>query len=495
MYARWLMPWLVMLAVGCAHSPKSATGGVPEYEHVFQKPLAEALAATRELLESKGYTFEETQDPSQLLTTWEEPDLKGSRNNTFTRYLVTGIAVGPRQSVVRIFRMKQETFGNDIEWRTPWWKVLAERQEALGQAFVKHADLSESSINKRLSALRGLQRGTRDLELEKELTLRLESGPSIEVISGNVKQDPLPTPVRDSDFYLARWKDTAPSVDAGLCGDAVRGLDELLIPGLTLLIGEQLGSREAPAVVGNVVCQSAGTGLPVVLGLSIPRTEQERLDRYLASPGAPADQDALLEGRFWQRPYQDGRSSRAIFGLIDHVRAMRAAGLRVTLVAYDTDTARASERDAELAKVWAQRRKAHPDEVHIVLAGNTHTRTVSGTPWDRDFTPMAHHLKEGLLVVLELGYAQGTRWGCDLNRAGKLQCGYIGATPSERVAAPPGQSAYIQRFETPTDEGFHGLLYVGELTPSLPAISKDLAPPPPTGIRPPPPTYKPPSMY
>ncbi|MFP2910258.1 hypothetical protein ACLESD_35510 [Pyxidicoccus sp. 3LFB2] len=489
------MSWLLVLAVGCAHSSRPAKAELPEYEHVFQKPLSEALAVTRELLESKGYTFEETQDPGQLLTTWEEPDLKGTLNNTFTRYLVTGVAVGPRQSVVRIFQMKQETFGNDIEWRNPWWKVLAQRAEVTSQPFVKEVDLSESSINKRLSMLRGLQRGTRDLELEKELTLRLESGPSIEVISGNVKQDPLPTPVRDSDFYLARWKDTAPGVDAELCGEAVRGLNELLIPGLTLLIGEQLGSREAPAVVGNVVCQSAASGLPVVLGLSIPRTEQERLDRYLASPGAPADQDALLEGRFWQRPYQDGRSSRAIFSLIDHVRAMRVAGLRVTLVAYDTDTARASERDAELAKVWAQRRKAHPDEVHIVLAGNTHTRTVSGTPWDRDFTPMAHHLQDGLLVVLELGYAQGARWGCDLNRAGKLQCGYIGATPSERVAAAPGMSAYIQRFEKPTPEGFHGLLYVGQLTPSLPAISNDLAPPPPSGIRAPAPTYKPNSMF
>jgi hypothetical protein len=491
MNVRWLALWAVVMAIGCAHGPRAAQPELPKYEHVFQKPLAEALAATRELLEARGYTFEDTADPSQLLTHWEAPDRTGTGDTTYSRYLVTGIAVAPRQSVVRIFRMTFHTVGNDASEQDVWYKVLRERAEMRQNP--RHASFKLQQDEQDLSELRVAAMGTRDLELEKALTLRLESGPSIEVISGNIQQDPLPTPVRDEDFYLARWKDEAPA--AGRCGDAVRGLPELFHPGLTLLIGEQLGSREAPAVVGNVVCQMAEAGLPVVLGLSIPRTEQERLDRYLASPGAPVDQDALLEGRFWQRPYQDGRSSRAIFDLVDRVRAMRAAGLRVTLVAYDTDLARGSERDAALAKVWSERRAAQREEVHVVLAGNTHTRTVTGTPWDRDFTPMAGHLKTGRLMVLELSYAQGTRWGCDLNRAGKLQCGYIGATPSARVAAEPGQTPYVRRFESPTDEGFHGLLYVGRLTPSLPAISKEQAPPPPSGIRAPPRMNDAPPMF
>jgi hypothetical protein len=493
MNVRWLMPWLVVVGIGCAHAPKTAPPEQPKFEHVFQKPLAEALAATRELLSSRGYTFEETQDASQLLTTWEKPDRVGTGDMTFSRYLVTGIAVGPRQSVVRIFRMKFHAISNPATSRNPWWKVLRERAE------MTHDGRYDVTVVRDPSGdippeMRMATRGDRDLDLEKELTLRLESAPSLEVVSGNVYQEPVPTPVRDAGFYLARWHDTTPP--PGQCGEAVRDLDGLMIPGLTLLIGEQLGSREVPLVVGNVVCQMAEAGLPVVLGLSIPQTEQERVDRYLASAGLPADQDALLEGRFWTRPYQDGRSSRAVFDLIDRVRAMRATGLRVTLVAYDTDTAWASQRDAELAKVWNARRKAHPDELHVIVAGNAHTRTVTGAAWDRDFTPMAHHLKKGRLVVLEMSYSQGTRWGCDLDRAGKLQCGYIGATPSERVAAPPGQTPYVQRFESSTDEGIDGLLYVGQLSPSLPAISKEVLPPPPSGIGPlPPPEANKPPMF
>ncbi|RYZ17472.1 MAG: hypothetical protein EOO70_01830, partial [Myxococcaceae bacterium] len=470
MHCRWLVVALLLLSVGCAHSKRAPEAELPKYEHVFQKPLAEALAATRQLLEERGYTFEDTEDPNQLVTTWSEPDRAGSRNTTYTRYLVTGIAVAPRQSVVRIFRMTQQAAGNDIEWKKVWWKVLAERHEQVSNPFVKDVSFSiDDAETKRLSMLRGAQHGTRDLDLEQALTLRLESAPSVEVLAGNVVEEKRPDPVRAPEFYLERWKDEA--VAEGPCTTSVRGLPELLHPGLTLLIGEQLGSNEVPDVVGHVVCQAAQTGLAVVLGLSLPETEQARVDKYLSSPGAPADQDALLEGRFWTRTYQDGRSSRAVMDLIDRMRALRAAGLRVTVVAYDTDVLNGSERDAALAQVWTKRRAAKPDEVQVVLAGNTHTQMQKGTKWDPAFTPMAHLMKENRsLVVLEMSYAQGLRWGCDLDRDSRLVCGIVGATPAPKVAALPGQSPHIQLQPTSATEGLQGLLYVGRLTASMPAI-------------------------
>ncbi|RKH06986.1 hypothetical protein D7V97_21935 [Corallococcus sp. CA053C] len=493
MHCRWIVVAVTLMFVGCAHSKRTPESELPRYEHVFQKPLSEALATTRQLLEEQGHTFEETEDPNQLVTQWKGPDKNASRADTHTRYLVTGIVLSPRQSVVRIFRMTQQAAGNDVEWHNQWWKVSAARAEHYANPFVQRVNLGDDSAEtKRLSMLRGAQHGVRDLELEKALTLRLESAPSVEVISGNVVQEKRPTAVRDPEFYLDRWQEEASA--QGPCTTSVRGLEELLHPGLTLLIGEQLGSREAPEVVGHAVCQAGQTGLAVVLGLSIPASEQARVDAYLASPGAPADQDTLLEGRFWSRPYQDGRSSRAILDLIDRARALRAAGQRVTVVAYDTDVLRGSERDAAQAQVWTERRAQKPNEVHIVLAGNTHTRTEKGTEWDKDFTPMAHLLKDKRsLVVLEMSYAQGTRWGCDLNREGKLACGIVGATPAPRVAATAGLSPYVKLLEAPANEGFQGLLYVGELTPSMPAIlGLREAPPPSSMPAAPPPTMKPP---
>ncbi|MBN8230669.1 hypothetical protein JYK02_24450 [Corallococcus macrosporus] len=478
MHCRWLVVALTVMAVGCAHSKRGPEAELPKYEHVFQKPLTEALTATRQLLEERGHTFEETEDPNQLVTTWSEPDRAGTRNTTYTRYLVTGIQVAPRQSVVRIFRMTQQTTGNDAEWKKLWWKVYLERYEQVSNPFVKEVDFDQDDAQtKRLSMLRGAQHGTRDLDLEQALTLRLESAPSVEVLAGNVAEEKRPTAVRAPEFYLERWKDELPA--EGPCTTSVRGLPELLHPGLTLLIGEQLGTNEVPKVVGHIVCQAAQTGLAVVLGLSLPETEQARVDRYLASPGAPADQDALLEGRFWNRTYQDGRSSRAVLDLIDRARALRAAGLRVTVVAYDTDVLSGSERDAVQARVWTKRRAAKPDEVQVVLAGNTHTQLRKGTQWDPSFTPMAHLMKDDRsLVVLEMSYAQGIRWGCDLNRESKLVCGLVGATPAPNVAARAGLSPYIQLRDASATDGLQGLLYVGQLTPSMPALLGPVEAPP-----------------
>jgi hypothetical protein len=271
--------------------------------------------------------------------------------------------------------------------------------------------------------------------------------------------------VRDEEFYLTRWQDESS------CLRKVRGMETVVQPGLVMLIGEQLGSREAPTVVGDLVCQIAEQGLDVALGLSIPREEQRRIDRYLASAGTPVDQDALLEGHFWRRPYQDGRSSRAVFDLIDRVRGMRELGLRVTLVAYDTDGARSSERDAALADVWLARHAARPEEVLVVLAGNTHVRTVTGVPWDEDFKPMAHHLQSlPSLRVLELGYARGSRWGCSLDPQSRLYCRIMGAWPEARVEDHPDLSPYVHFYESPTEEGYQGFLFVGRLTASLPAL-------------------------
>lgn len=467
-----LLCCLVAWVVGCARNTRpDAEPSAPRYEHVFLKPLEEALAETRKLLEERGYSFVPLEDEALLLTTWQQPQtIREQRGNTSQyRYMVSGLHVGPRQSVVRIFRIWRTRPSNDADQGFNIYTQFSYEHEA--QMFEA---LDSRNIQKGNND-RGRMVGARDLLLEKELTLRLESSAGIEVVAKDIAPQPERPQMREPGFYLDRWKQdvASPTADVRPCHQEVRGLTSLLQPGRTLLIGEQLGSRETPAVVGDVVCQASASGLTVALGLSIPRTEQERINRYLASPGAPADQDELLRGLFWRRPYQDGRSSRAIMDLIDRVRSLRNYGLFISVVAYDTEEAIGSERDARLANLWEQRRKARPEEFFVILAGNTHTRTVEGTPWDKDFVPMAKRLvaSEKSLLALDLSYAQGKRWGCDLNRDAKLVCTVVGASPSERVAATPGQTPYVKMFNEPTEEGYHGLLYVGALSPSLPATS------------------------
>lgn len=128
----------------------------PKYEHVFLKPLDEALAVTRKLLEEKGFTFEEVQSPGQLLTRWKGPDAWGTGDHTRWRYLAMGIAVGPRQSVVRLFQMKAESVGNDVELRDLAEKLeleAAAHQESVFQArpINRMRDRSTSAASARTS--------------------------------------------------------------------------------------------------------------------------------------------------------------------------------------------------------------------------------------------------------------------------------------------------------------------------------------------------------
>ncbi len=236
-----------------------------------------------------------------------------------------------------------------------------------------------------------------------------------------------------------------------------------------------------------MVCQAAQRGVRVVLGLSMPAEDQERIDRYLSSAGAPADQDWLLGGRFWLRTHQDGRSSRAILDLIDRVRALRGAGLRIDVVAYDTELASGNERDMFMARSLLMKRADQPKDLFIVLSGNAHVAVKPGTSWDAGFVPLGAHLAKagGTVKALDLSYAQGTRWTCDMLKE-KLDCRVYGATPGPKVAAAPGMSPFIRLYPDVSEEGYHGLLYVGALSASPPATmppSQAPALPPGSSIR------------
>lgn len=484
--------WLycfVLGVMGCArgtrptpaHGSGTSDGAAPRLEHVYLLPLETSMTEAARLLGERGYTLEPMESETgetRLLSSWDTPLAGMGGNGTFTRYLLVGLQVAPKQSVVRIFRLSRTVTGNDVEIATGKQKALLEAAEQ------NHEPLRGTGMRfqtERIGETRGELYGVRAEELEQALTLRLESRASIELVAGNVKTGVKQLPARRSeDFYLQRWQET-PDAPSGSerCGDEFQGLHELLRPGQTLLIGEQLGSQQLPATVGDMVCQAAEAGLFVTLGLSIPRTEQERLDRYLASAGTPADQDLLLDGDFWRRPYQDGRSSRAVMDLIDRVRALRASGLLIHLVAYDTDLLRGGERDAALAEVWLKRRAARPEEFFIVVSGNAHVNGTRGTQWDPEFIPMGLHLLKAdpMLKALDMSFVAGTRWACDMAAGDQLDCRVHGSTPSPRIAGTKGQSPHIQLFLGGLSlEGFHGLLYVGELTASPPATAPNAIP-------------------
>ena len=252
---------------------------------------------------------------------------------------------------------------------------------------------------------------------------------------------------------------------AHTCGAPISGLDDIARPDRIVLFGEWHGTREIPAFVADAVCQAAGGG-PVLLGLEISRSEQSRIDAYVASPAG--DRAALLEGPFWHREFQDGRSSAAMADLIEHVRALRASGRDVRVLAFDVDDdARGPDRDAQMAKRILDAHAESPTDRLLVLAGNVHTRTTVGTPWNPAFEPMGLHLTNaGVEVVsLDAAFEAGTAWVCYSGDA--AECGPKPAKKQGDVAA-----GTIARLSTPSKEGFHGHYGVGAISAASPAVPK-----------------------
>ncbi|MFP2933481.1 hypothetical protein ACLESO_51710, partial [Pyxidicoccus sp. 3LG] len=292
----------------------------PKYEHIFMMPADRALAEAAKILQENGWVLRPMEDRNMLLTEWRSAELGRASwgwksDGDHTRYLAASEPLADRQSIVRIFKMRRVSFANDAE-------ILTDKS---GRMVYKHLEMAMQEQNLRARGapvtlaqqerdtapwveLDGVVQGTRDLKLERDLTLRLESKPSLETLTGSLRLTRDDSFARDPSFYLRRYKQEVQEP----CEREVAGVQQLLRAGLVVLIGEQLGTREVPAAVGDMMCAAVETGLGVTVGLAIPQTEQERIDRYLASAGGPPDQDALLKGDFWRKEQQDGRGSRAV---------------------------------------------------------------------------------------------------------------------------------------------------------------------------------------
>jgi hypothetical protein len=251
----------------------------------------------------------------------------------------------------------------------------------------------------------------------------------------------------------------AKAVAAGPPCEEVPRAESLLQPGTVVLLGEIHGTEEAPEAVLSLACHALSLGLTVTVGLEIPRSEQEDTDRYLASDGGLGDQRRLLASGWWQREFQDGRSSRAMFDLIRELRASGAhsADLRVILI---DDPASPLGRDRAMASLLTAEIGRRPGDFFVVLTGNLHNLLVP----ERS-EPMGYHLRtrnpDSRIIALNITHSGGTAWVC--TRDG---CGVVTSRGEDNVAL--GVGLYPQSIEN----AYTGRLHVGRITASPPAIGQ-----------------------
>jgi hypothetical protein len=213
----------------------------------------------------------------------------------------------------------------------------------------------------------------------------------------------------------------------------------------------------------DLACRLAATGKPALLALEIPRQEQGRIDAFLASMGEPADRAALLEGAFWRREFQDGRSSQARVAMLEAARVLRAHGVPLRIACIDDADTPGPRRDEAMATALLSAKK--PGETAVLLTGNLHVRTKPGAPWDPKMVWSGVHLreKEPKLLALDNRYASGEAWMCFDDKPSDC-----GVKPAKGLGEAGGFG--IERFAATDDDGLDGVFNVGAATASLPAV-------------------------
>lgn len=218
------------------------------------------------------------------------------------------------------------------------------------------------------------------------------------------------------------------SLTAWSKGDACDAPQSLSSSSL-LFLGEMHGSREAPALAGEIVCSYAKKG-PVALGLELPPSEQDGIDRYLASNGDADAKRRLLSGDFW-RSDKDGRASSAMVALIESVRRLRHEGSQVTVFEF-SDILPGKTYDASIAEIIRDFHARHPGLPVVALMGNVHASQTFFQVGGHDLVTAASLLRDLHPTSVLLAYQSGTIWAC------MPDCGVHKVASEWGVARKPG---------------------------------------------------------
>lgn len=231
-----------------------------------------------------------------------------------------------------------------------------------------------------------------------------------------------------------------------------------------LVFGEIHGTREIPAFVSSYVAAYQETGRSLVLALELPYEDQNLVSTLAAARDETQRRTAiesLLSSAAWTSEFQDGRTSEAMLQLIVEtasIPSIRQERSSVDIVLFSVRGAH--DREAEMAAILSNLRRAQPEGQIVVLVGNLHASTTP-TPYSAGALPLAGRLEsvEPVLALNFLSSTPGSTWVCT-----DLGCGprLVG---SARLPEPnPGVTLFQER-----SGGFDGTFAVGSVSPSEPA--------------------------
>ena len=234
-----------------------------------------------------------------------------------------------------------------------------------------------------------------------------------------------------------------------------------------IIMGEAHGTAELPAAFADLVCAYAATGTPLTVGLEFLPAEQAAIDAYLASSGDDAAKAALLASPAWA--IRDGRSSQAIFDLIETLRRIKHAHPDLAVVAFDHPSEQpgtSAAREKGMADLLLTARRARPNAPVLALTGNGHAGKSEWTSLGPPFPAMSQLLPGDRTIAASFDVTGGEIWACSRAAAD---------APEECGPRPvPARSNIRQRgiFEGSDRKGFDATISIGKaFTASSPARS------------------------
>ncbi len=235
--------------------------------------------------------------------------------------------------------------------------------------------------------------------------------------------------------------------------DNIPGLESILIPGNIVLLGEIHGTKEAPYYIGQMACNGLKNEIKVTVGLELPKSEQYQVDEFLNSQGTPNDRQNFLNLPFWAKDYQDGRTSLAMFDLIESLRKMKIARKLVDVLFIDNPGS--GNREIEMSDNVIRAVKNNPNNLFLILTGNLHSIIADGSG------KMGSYIVEKLgtekVISLKQNYPGGSAWVCLMGEG----CGPV------KLRGTGGSEIGIFLDETLVD--YDGFFAMDSIHASLPA--------------------------
>ncbi len=448
---------LVVLLLACAGTSKVISRG-EEVARVYAFSEAKTQELVKALFAARGVPLLPTEDPHRLMSLPKQDIIEHGTMN------------GPNPVIETLFTHERtwmvafEALNKDSTAVRVW------RGEQLAWANAAERSFTVRSASAPATTTTGLPLPfVRDREVEAVVAAALDSQVAVEVTEAGESGPPGPAVAPLEDPVVA----SAPVARA--CPLESAELTKLLAPGHFVLLSDPLGANEPWVVLDGLVCEAAMKGLPLTIALSIPTYEQTAINTFLASTGSAADRATLLRGHFWARPWQDGRSSVAVVDALERLRAHRAEGFAVNVVAVDTD-APGNPRAAHIAAKLLRLRETNPTRAIISLLGNAQITRRVGAEWDPEALPVGARLAAVLPAsthALDVSFWEGTHWTCHLQDEGRIRCGTWPLTPGPaQVSRALTPKPYFRMFDRVSAAGFDGVYFVGALTSSPPVLER-----------------------